>query len=182
MRLRKLWKVASFGISVAVLAAWWILLRPLALGGPASYVVIRGDSMLPGYTTGDLVVMHAADTYAIGDVVGYHVPAGELGQGLLVVHRIVGGDAVTGFVLQGDNNPAPDPWLPTPDLIDGTPWIAVPGLGRLVSFLHQPAALAALAVSLLVGWQAGRNPARRPAARVVADAPFVPPQTGPAGT
>jgi signal peptidase I len=182
MRLRRVRKLSSLGIGVAVLATWWLLLRPLALGGPTTYVVIRGDSMQPGYTTGDLVVMHAADTYKVGDIVGYRVPAGELGEGLLVVHRIVGGDAATGFVLQGDNNPAPDPWLPTPDLIDGTTWIAVPGLGRLVAFLHQPAALAALAVSLLVGWQVGRSPVRRPERRVVADAPFVPPRTGPVGT
>jgi len=119
--------------------------------------------MLPVYNTGDLVVLHAAPTYGPGDIVGYHVPDGEVGQGLLVVHRIVGGSAAAGFVLQGDNNPAPDPWLPQGPLIAGTPWVAIPGIGRAITFVHQPAALAALAVTLLVMWEIGRRPARRKA-------------------
>lgn len=163
MRRRKLPTSASLGLAIAALAVWALLLRPVGLGGPASYVVIRGDSMNPVYATGDLVVMRAADSYAVGDIVGYHVPADELGAGLLVVHRIVGGDAATGFVIQGDNNPAPDPWLPTIESIDGTALFAIPGLGRLISFLHQPAALAALAASFVVAWFAGGGRSKRPA-------------------
>ena len=109
------------------------------------------------------MILHAAPSYGTGDIVGYHVPDGEVGEGLLVVHRIVGGTDADGFVVQGDNNPAPDPWLPQSALIAGTPWISIPGIGRLITFLHQPAALAALAVSLLVGWEVGRRPGRRKA-------------------
>ena len=156
MKLRQL---LSYAATVAILVAWWALFRPAGLGGPATYVVIRGDSMLPVYNTGDLVILHAAASYGPGDIVGYRVPDGEIGEGLLVVHRIVSGTDAEGFVLQGDNNPAPDPWLPHANRMAGTPWIAIPGVGRIISFLHQPAALAALAVSLLVGWEIGR---RRP--------------------
>ncbi len=149
-------------LGIAALVMWWLVLRPVGLGGPASYVVIRGDSMQPVYDTGDLVMMRAADSYAVGDIVGYRVPDGELGAGLLVIHRIVGGDPASGFVIQGDNNPAPDPWLPTADSVEGAALLAIPGVGRLLSFLHQPAALAALAVSFLVAWFAGRGPSKRP--------------------
>jgi signal peptidase len=154
-------RLGPLALGLVALAAWWLLLRPVSLGGGTSYVVIRGDSMLPVYNTGDLVVLRGASSYKVGDIVGYHVPKGELGEGLLVVHRIVGGDATSGYVLQGDNNPAPDPWQPTVDLIDGTPWVAIPAVGRLIAFLHQPAALAALAVSLVVTWQIGSDARRR---------------------
>ena len=159
MNLRRL---LSYGLTLAAFVAWWVLFRPAGLGGPATYVVIRGDSMLPVYNTGDLVILHAAPSYGPGDIVGYIVPDGEIGEGLLVVHRIISGTDAEGFVLQGDNNPAPDPWLPHANLIAGTPWIEIPGVGRIITFLHQPAALAALAVSLLCAWEVGRR--RRPPA------------------
>ena len=69
----------------------------------------------------DLLILHAADRYGVGDVVGYRVPDGEFGEGHLVVHRIVAGDGGTGFVLEGDNNPAPDPWLPKTVDVVGRP-------------------------------------------------------------
>jgi signal peptidase len=136
--------------TIALLIGWAVLLRPMNLGGPVSYLVIRGDSMLPAYETGDLVIVRAATSYAVGDVVAYRVPEGELGAGRLVLHRIVGGDGTAGFVMQGDNNPAPDPWTPRSGDVAGRDWARVPGIGRLIAFVHQPAAAGAIAVAVLV--------------------------------
>lgn len=142
-------RVLGLGV---VLVAWAQLLRPVSLGGPVDYLVIRGDSMLPTYRTGDLVIVREAQAYGPGDIVAYRVPAGELGAGRLVIHRIVA-DSPSGFVIQGDNNPAPDPWQPTPRDVVGRAWVVIPGIGRVLSTLRQPAVLAAGAVTLLVvGW------------------------------
>ena len=125
-------------LAIAVLAAWAVTLRPLSMGGPAEYVVIHGNSMNPTYHEGDLIVAHRHSVYTVGDVVAYHVPQGQLGAGLVVIHRIVGGDATTGYVLRGDNNPVSDPWHPHPADIVGSPWVSVPRLGKAFVAIHRP--------------------------------------------
>ena len=129
---------------VALGAAWTVTLRPQSLGGPASYVMVRGMSMLPTYHHGDLVILRRANSYSKGDVVGYRIPRGQIGQGLVVIHRIVGGSAPRGFVMRGDNNAAPDDWHPTPRDIVGKPWVRVPRVGVALAFLHAPLPLAGL--------------------------------------
>lgn len=155
-------RIASLAITVAFVAVWFVGLRPSALGGWVSYVVIRGDSMLPTYQTGDLVVLTPQPVYRPGDAIGYRVPAGQLGAGLLVVHRIVdvAGDR---FVVRGDNNPAPDPWQPTAPDIAGSVLVAVPGVGRALAWLRQPAVIAAAAAAIIVWIMALRpgSPTRR---------------------
>jgi signal peptidase len=135
---------------VAAAGTWVLVLRPTSLGGPATYIVIRGDSMDPTYATGDLVILEQAASYGPGDIVAYRVPAGELGAGLAVVHRIVSGTAESGFTLRGDNNPAPDPWSPRGGDVVGRSVVWLPGVGRVVAALRQPAVLAALCAALIV--------------------------------
>jgi signal peptidase len=160
--VKRLVRLSEATLALACLAGWWVTLRPAALGGPINYVVVRGDSMLPTYESGDLVLVHAAAGYAPGDVIAYRVPEGELGEGRLVIHRIVDGDGVSGFVVQGDNNPAPDPWRPPPSDIAGGAWLRIPALGRAVALLHQPATAGALAAAvvvwvLILRWQPRRH-------------------------
>jgi signal peptidase len=149
-RLDRLRRGTWLALTLAAVGAWAFALRPTSLGGPATYVVVRGDSMLPGFHSGDLVLLLSQPSYRVGDVVGYGVPRGEVGAGHVVLHRLVGGDGTSGFAVQGDNNPAPDPWLPRAGDVRGRLWLLLPGFGTAISILHQPAVLAALAVSLLV--------------------------------
>ena len=143
---------------LALVALVWVLgLRPTSLGGGTTYVAVRGSSMQPTYATGDLVIVRTADAYGVGDVVAYRVPDGELGEGRIVIHRIIGGDS-NGFSLQGDNNDSPDPWLPSTADVVGRAWIAVPNLGRVLAYLHQPAVLAALAAAGVVMLLIARAP------------------------
>lgn len=146
-------RLGSLLLLALVVASWFAVLRPAWLGGPASVVTIRGASMEPTYRYGDLVLLHHRPGYSPGDVVAFRVPDGEIGAGTVVIHRIIGGDATTGFVLQGDNNPEPDRWRPVPDDILGTAVLRIPWLGRLgVSLRSIPgiALLAGLAASLVV--------------------------------
>jgi signal peptidase I len=136
----------------ALVAAWFVVLRPQSLGGPVDYVIVRGISMLPTYQNGDLVGVRAADTYTAGDAVAYRVPAGDIAAGRVVIHRLVGGNAESGFVVRGDNNANADPWAPRGSDIVGKVWLVMPGVGRLIVFLRQPVILAGLAAALMVSW------------------------------
>lgn len=137
-------------LAVAALAAWFVVLRPTGLGGPASYIFVSGVSMQPTLVTGDLVVLQRHEAYGAGDIVAYHVPEGQPGAGALVIHRIIGGSAADGFLVQGDNKPQPDEWRPTPDLIEGSLWVRAPGLGAVVAWLRTPTVLAPLAAGITV--------------------------------
>src|SRR6266446_7947426 len=143
-------RIVSLGLLAAAVAAWVVVLRPQALGGSALYIVVRGSSMLPTYENGDLVVVQSATVYGVDDIVAYRVPDGEIGAGHLVIHRISGGDGVMGFAVRGDNNSAVDPWSPKASDIAGRAWWVVPGLGRVVAFIHQPVIAAGLAAALMV--------------------------------
>jgi signal peptidase len=157
-------RIIEVGAAAAFVIGWAVTLRPASLGGPATYVVVRGDSMLPGFHSGDLAILQAGRDYERGDAIGYRVPAGEVGAGQVVVHRIVGGDGQAGYVMEGDNNPAPDPWLPREGDVAGKVWLLLPGVGRAIVIAHQPAVAGALAVSLLVMVVLARRPPARRAA------------------
>jgi len=139
--------VRHLGTAVVVAGAvlWLVLLGPGALGGPGTYVVVSGTSMLPSVHGGDLVIARSNGSYRSGDVVVYRIPAGELGAGSLVIHRIVGGSASRGYLLQGDNRAFPDPWRPRVGDIEGKALAVAPRVGLALVYLRSPLGLAALA-------------------------------------
>jgi signal peptidase I len=137
-------------VFLAMAVGWLLTLRPVQLGGPADYVMVRGTSMLPTFRTGDLVIVKRRPAYALGDVIAYKVPAGDLGAGLVVIHRIVGGSATDGFVTRGDNNPTDDEWRPTVEDVLGSPAIRVPKLGGVLAFFHAPLPLACLGAAIAI--------------------------------
>jgi len=147
---RRVGKAASLAFVAAVIVLWAFTLRPQALGGPAVFVAVRGSSMLPTYEHGDLVVVQSAAAYKVGDVVAYRVPAGQIGAGKIVIHRIVDGDATHGFTLQGDHNTAPDPWHPRRADMVGIATFRLSSAGRLISLVQQPVILAGLASAIVV--------------------------------
>ncbi len=137
---------------LGLVVAWFLLLRPVALGGPAGYEIVSGSSMEPILHTGDLVITQSASTYAVGDLIAFHVPAGQPGAGSIVIHRIVGGDGASGFIVKGDNKPAADSWQPRASDLIGRSWIELPGSGKVLLLLRQPLVLAALLGGLAGVW------------------------------
>ena len=100
---------------------WAMFLRPQSLGGPAGYVLVSGKSMEPLYHTGDMILVGAArELREVGDIIAYRVPKGDAMAGAQVIHRIIGGNATHGFIVQGDNSTAPDVWRPKPGDIVGS--------------------------------------------------------------
>ncbi|HEY7525465.1 MAG TPA: signal peptidase I [Candidatus Limnocylindria bacterium] len=135
-----------------LLVVWFVLFRPTAIGGPAAYATVAGTSMEPGLHTGDMVIAQAQDSYRVGDVVVYRIPDGDPGDGALVIHRIIGGSARDGFILQGDNRDLADPWRPTSADILGRGWITIPAVGNLMFLLRNPVVVAAMLGLLAFVW------------------------------
>lgn len=132
-------RIAGLLAVAVVLAGWWVFLRPESLGGSITLVTVTGQSMEPGMSTGDLAVARKGSGYAAGDVVAFRVPRDDGEQGGVVIHRIVDGDPETGFRMRGDNNDFYDPWAVTADDIAGEMVLHVPGAGRVVMTMADPA-------------------------------------------
>src|SRR5664280_1181700 len=133
-----------------------MLLVPMSLGvlllacavatGRVGYVTTNGVSMNPVYYQGDLVVVARADSYKIGQIVAYRLPA----KHLVVLHRIIGGDA-SGYIVKGDNNQSTDPTRPAGDQLIGRAVLHIAHGGIWFDRVTSPTALGILAFLLLAG-------------------------------
>lgn len=112
---------------------------------PIALVIVSGHSMEPTLHTGDLLVVVRARRYRRGDVLAYRVPKGDIGGGLIVIHRRVAGDNRDGFVMRGDNKPFNDPWRPRPSDVVGRLRLAVPKVGLGPGYVRTPLCLALMA-------------------------------------
>jgi signal peptidase len=147
--LKRAWNVVSMLLVIAACVFWAMFLRPQSLGGPAGYVLVSGKSMLPLYQTGDLILVRHKQTYTIGDIIAYRIPKGDAMAGAQVIHRIIGGNATHGFVVQGDNRTAPDVWRPKPGDIVGSAQLKIPQAVVLLQYLRSPLLLGLLAASFV---------------------------------
>jgi len=143
--LRQLVNALGLVLTVSAVVFWGMFLRPQSLGGPAAYVLVSGRSMLPRYHTGDLVLVERQSSYHVGEVIAYHVPKGDPMAGAQVIHRIIGGDAVHGFLVKGDNRTAPDVWRPTPKDIVGAKAVRIPDAVVVLRYLRSPLLLGLIA-------------------------------------
>jgi signal peptidase I len=165
--MRILRRAVSVALLSVLVVVWAVTLRPQAIGGPAVFVAVRGSSMLPSYQNGDLVVVEASSQYAVGEVVAYRVPRGQVGAGKVVIHRIVGGDGDAGFTLRGDHNTAPDPWSPKQGDMVGVATLRLPNAGGMITLVQRPVVLAGLAAALTVAFILARpTPPRSTAKRI----------------
>ena len=115
-----------------------LVAAPVLRGEPSRVIIVAGRSMEPTLHDGDVVLVWPQGSYRRGEITPYVVRPGEPDEGTLVIHRIVDGDAVGGFVMKGDNNSSPDLWLPRPRDIVGRKVLVLPKLGWLLTFLRQP--------------------------------------------
>jgi signal peptidase I len=147
---RQVFAAVQIAAVLAIAGFWFVALRPQALGGPAGFALVNGTSMNPRYHTGDIVIVHRQSHYRIGEIVAYIVPKGTAGAGAQVIHRLIGGNEQSGFVVQGDNRTAPDIWHPTRSQIVGAAWVHIPKAGVIIELLHTPLFLASLAAAIAV--------------------------------
>jgi len=148
---RVLKSVLAWGL-LAVLA---FFIWPSSLGGGTTTIVVNGRSMEPTYYTGDIVVARSGEPQ-VGDIVVY--TTADLGDAK-IVHRIIGGDAVTGWDIQGDNNDYVDPFHPANDEILGIAQFRVPSVGAWASILSSPlvwGSMLLLALGLII-WPSSKE-------------------------
>lgn len=96
-----------------------------------STAVIASGSMEPALSVDDLILNHAQDDYAGGDIITFRSGSS------LTTHRIV---EVTedGYVTQGDANNAADLDTVPPDAVVGRVVGKIPHVGSAIAFLKTP--------------------------------------------
>ena len=156
---RILYTAPTAVFAVVLLLGAWLLLAPAQLGGATRYAVVEGASMEPGLSKGDLVLVRAGTTPAVGDVVLYGDPT----LGVRVLHRVIRVDGDR-LVLKGDANDFVDDARPRSTDVVGSYWFAVPRAGAALSWMQAPPHAALLAFLLtLVAFSGGA--VVRPAAK-----------------
>jgi signal peptidase len=159
-RWRSALAAARLLVMLTFLVMWVLLLRPQALGGPATWVLVSGNSMQPRLHDGDLVLALRRSHYRRGDVIAYRIPRGDVGAGTMIIHRIAGGNGRTGFATRGDNRTVADLWRPTDAEIAGRLIASVPAVGDGLQLLRTPLVLAAFAALAAFLSVPGRRRAR----------------------
>ena len=148
---RILYTAPTAVFAVVLLLGAWLLLAPAQLGGATRYAVVEGASMEPGLSKGDLVLVRAGTTPAVGDVVLYRDPT----LGVRVLHRVIRVDGDR-LVLKGDANDFVDDARPRSTDVVGSYWFAVPRAGAALSWMQAPPHAALLAFLLtLVAFSGG---------------------------
>ncbi|MGC8555461.1 MAG: signal peptidase I [Conexivisphaera sp.] len=140
---------ADAALVLAIISASLLALNRAGLAFP-----VEGVSMLPVLRTGDLALVAPAppSSLGVGDVIVYRSPLG-----FFVIHRII--EVGNGYVVvKGDNNPFPDPWKVTGQMIAGRVVAVVDYLGYL-ALPPWTYAVAASLVALYVAYAACRRAA-----------------------
>jgi signal peptidase len=129
-RFNDFFKVIGYTLS-AVLITFSVL---SASGFVKARIVLTG-SMEPSISAGDIVILAPTPRAEpkIDDVVAY---TGRRFSGEAVgtfTHRIIGGDAQSGFLVKGDANPSPDVQKPTKNDISGVVFFVIPFIGKFLT-------------------------------------------------
>ena len=118
-----------------VLAFTLISFSILSFQGSIKARVVLTGSMVPTINPGDVILTTPPSniTPKIGSIVAY---VGRRFDGTAVgvfSHRIIGGDAQTGFIVKGDHNPAPDTQHPKIPDITGVVIFVIPLIGKFLT-------------------------------------------------
>jgi len=118
-----------------VLSTILISFSALSVTGYVKARVVLTGSMAPSIKSGDIVILLPTKHRdpKIGDVVAY---TGRRFDGSAVgvfTHRIIAGDAATGFTVKGDANPSPDVQKPKLADISGIVLFAIPFIGHFLT-------------------------------------------------
>ena len=122
----------------------------LSFAGITKARIVLTESMQPTINPGDIVLSLNPERLPpkVGDIVTY---TGRRYDGTAVAsftHRVMSGDAQNGFVMKGDNNPAPDTQKPTLTDISGVVFYTIPIIGKLLT----PRGLLVLVPSIFGLW------------------------------
>jgi signal peptidase I len=118
-----------------VLSAVLITFSLLSMTGYVKARVVLTDSMAPTIRAGDIVLLDPTthSVPKIGDVAAYSGRRFDGTEVGIFTHRIIGGDAVNGFIMKGDNNPSPDVQRPKIADVSGVVVFKLPFVGKVLN-------------------------------------------------
>jgi signal peptidase I len=128
-------------VVLVMIVITWIIGGPVRWGGTLAAVTIRGTSMHPGVTAGDLVLVRHDPPYRVGDVIAHDAGPGR------VLHRVVALDGDR-LVLRGDANTHDDDIRPHTGDVIGRQVLVVPRGEALARRAGVPALVAIAALHL----------------------------------
>lgn len=149
VRSRAFARLLGWFATGAVLVAWFAYLAPTQVGGGTTFAVVGGHSMEPVLHTQDLVVARAAPSYDVGDLVVFRAQYSDSAG--MVVHRIVAGNPVDGWITKGDNNDLADAWLVPNTYIRGRYWFVIAQAGEALGWMGaNPVGFGALCAAIVL--------------------------------
>lgn len=118
-----------------IFAAILVTFSVLSSTGYVKARVVLTGSMEPTISPGDIVITAPATRVEpkVDDVASYQARRFDGAPVGVFTHRIIDGDAQSGWVLKGDNNPSPDVQKPKSNDILGVVIFVIPWLGNLLS-------------------------------------------------
>ena len=116
-------------------AAVMLTFSALSFSGVMKARIVLTGSMEPTISVGDIILTTPPSrlTPKQGDVVAYTAKRFDGSPVGVFSHRIIGGDAQTGFIVQGDANPSPDVQHPLIPDIEGVVVFVIPFLGKILA-------------------------------------------------
>ncbi|MCS3442185.1 signal peptidase I [Microbacterium phyllosphaerae] len=136
--MKKLIRIVLMCVTVAAVLALAVPLAWRLISGDY-YMTVTGESMVPTYQVGDVLVVQKPtdhDLTQVGNIVVVTFTPGD--RDTQYVHRV---HEITadGVVLKGDGNGTPDPNKVTTAQLEGTPRLALTGpAGTLFQISQQP--------------------------------------------
>ena len=131
--MKKIGSVATF--TGYFLAAVLVTFSVLSATGYVKARVVLTGSMQPTISPGDIVITAPITRVKpkIDEVAAYQARRFDGAPVGVFTHRIIDGNAQTGWILKGDNNPSPDVQKPKNNDILGVVIFVIPWLGNLLS-------------------------------------------------
>ena len=128
---KKLSSVAT--VAGYVIAAVLLTFSAASMAGYAKARVVLTNSMSPTIDPGDIVITANPNRVApqVGSIIAYQARQFNGTPVGVFTHRIIGGDAINGWKMKGDNNPSPDIQKPHGNDVLGTVILTIPYLGLL---------------------------------------------------
>jgi signal peptidase len=131
--MKKLGSIAT--IAGYFLAAVLVTFSVLSSTGFVKARVVLTGSMQPTINPGDIVITAPITRVEpkIDEIAAYQARRFDGAPVGVFTHRIIDGNAQTGWILKGDNNPSPDVQKPKNNDILGVVIFVIPWLGNLLS-------------------------------------------------
>ena len=123
-------RVIGYGLTAVV-----ICFSIFSYSGAVKARIVLSGSMQPAINPGDVIITTPPSNKLpkVGDVVAYTARRFNGGEVGIFSHRVISGDAQTGYVVKGDSNKAPDVQKPKLKDIDGVVIAIIPFIGNFLT-------------------------------------------------